>query len=121
MFDKELLISADVFDDILEQADHLLRNKYGDAAASLIGASLESTLRKLCVKRRIQLSGKETLEPLNELLVKDGAYNQVVKKRITALGAIRNNADHGHHDQYKQSDVEDMLKWVRDFIGEYLK
>lgn len=120
LFDRDLLISADAFDDILDQAEHLLENKYRDAAAVLIGAALESTLRKMCARSGIGLTGYETIEPLNVKLAGQGVYNKLVQKQITAWADLRNNAAHGHFDNYSQSNVEDMDKWVRSFLEQHL-
>lgn len=120
LFDRDLLISADAFDDILEQAEHLLENKYKDAAAVLIGAALESTLRKMCAQSGIGLTGYETIEPLNVKLAGQKVYNKLVKKQITVWADLRNNAAHGHFDNYNQSNVEDMDKWVRSFMEQHL-
>ncbi|MFQ5886533.1 MAG: HEPN domain-containing protein [Anaerolineae bacterium] len=128
LFERELLISADVFDDFLEQAEHLLENKYKDAAAVLIGSVLESSLRKMCVTHGIDVTDKTgivitdtaTLAPLNDALYKGKIYSKLVHKRITVWADLRNNAAHGHYDQYTQSDAEDMAKGVRSFVTEHL-
>jgi len=128
LFERELLISADVFDDFLEQAEHLLENKYKDAAAVLIGSVLESTLRKMCVKHGVDVTDKTgaiitdtaTVAPLNDALYKAQVYSKLVYKQIIVWADLRNNAAHGHYDQYTESDVEDMDKWVRSFITEHL-
>ena len=44
----ETLVSAEIFRDFLEIAEHLLENNYYHPAASLIGATLEDGLRKIC-------------------------------------------------------------------------
>ena len=80
-FDQDLLITADAFGDILEQAEHLLNEKYKDASAVLIGAVLEAALRKLCDKNGIAYSPKDTINPLNNLL-KDIVYNRIVHKQV---------------------------------------
>jgi len=128
LFERELLISAGVFDDFLEQAEHLLNNKYKDAAAVLIGSVLESTLRKMCVKHGIDVTDKTgaiitntaTIAPLNETLYKAEVYSKLVYKEIIARADLRNSAAHGHYDAYTQTDVEDMGKWVRSFVAEQL-
>lgn len=128
LFERELLISADVFDDFLEQAEHLLENKYKDAAAVLIGSVLESSLRKMCRKHGVDVTDKTgaiiidtaTIAPLNDELYKAQVYSKLVYKQIIAWADLRNNAAHGHYDQYTQSDVEDMDKWVRSLVTEHL-
>lgn len=119
-FDEELLITADAFADILEQAEYLLDKNYKDASAVLIGAVLESTLRKLCDKDKLSYSKDTTINPLNDILKKNGVYNALIHKQIVAWADIRNNASHGHFDKYKKEDVLDMLKWVKKLLGNYL-
>lgn len=128
LLSRELLITADVFDDFLEQAEHLLENKYKDAAAVLIGSVLESTLRKMCKKHGVDVTDKTgaiitdtaTIAPLNDALYKGKVYSKLVHKQIIVWADVRNNAAHGHYDRYTQSDVEDMDKWVRSFVTEQL-
>jgi len=128
LFERELLISADVFDDFLEQAEHLLESKYKDAAAVLIGSVLESTLRKMCKKHGVDVTDKTgaiitdtaTIAPLNDALYKGKVYSKLLHKQIIVWADIRNNAAHGHYEKYTQSNVEDMDKWIRSFVTEHL-
>jgi len=128
LFERELLISADVFDDFLEQAEHLLENKYKDAAAVLIGSVLESSLRKMCKKHGVEVKDNTgavttdtaTIAPLNDELYKAEVYSKFVYKEIIAWADLRNNVAHGHYDKYKQTDVEGMDQWVRSFVTEHL-
>ena len=119
-FDQDFLITADAFGDILEQAEHLLDENYKDAAAVMIGAVLESTLRKLCEKKQILFSPKDTINPLNNLL-KDKAYNRIIHKQIIAWADLRNKAAHGNFEKYNTLQVIDMLKWVKEFVASNLQ
>jgi hypothetical protein len=119
--DIKYLVRADLLDDFLSQAEELCREGYCAAAASLAGGVLEDTLRKLCDKRGISYPDKTKIDALNSNLAKVSAYDKLVQKEITAKADIRNNADHGHFDKVKGADVEDMLKWIRRFIRDYLK
>ena len=114
-----MLITADTFDDILAQSEYLLEGGYKDAAAVLIGAVLESTLRKLCDKNGLIYADKTTINPLNDLL-KDKTYNALVYKQIIAWADLRNNAAHGHFDKYDKKQVQHMFEWAKDFIGNQL-
>jgi hypothetical protein len=118
-FDQELLITADAFGDILEQSEHLLNGNYKDASAVLIGAVLESSLRKICDKTGISYSPMDTINPLNNLL-KDKAYNRIIHKQIIAWADLRNKAAHGKFDGYTSNQVSDMLKWVQDFVSAHI-
>jgi len=115
-----LLVRADVFDDFLEQAQFLFEQGYHQPAAVLAGAVLEDTLRKLCERAAIALPSKPKLDGMNSELAKKNAYNTLVQKRITWLADIRNKAAHGQWSEFSSSDVEDMLRQVRQFVTEFL-
>jgi hypothetical protein len=116
-----LLVRAELLDDFLTQAGALLNQGYHVPAASVAGAVLEDTLRKLCDKHAIVYDpAKSNLNILNTELARVGIYDKLVQKRITAEADLRNSADHGQFGNVKPRDVEDMLSWVRRFVEEYL-
>jgi hypothetical protein len=117
----ETLVSASVFSDFLEMAEHLLDNGYKHPAASLTGAVLEDGLRRICSNKNIPVKSDDGIHSLNNKLVQNRIYNPLQQKQIQVWNDIRNNADHGNFDQYEQDDVEDMLKGVRKFLTDYLK
>lgn len=119
LFDVRRLIEADVFDDLLEQAEHLLASGYHVAAASLGGAVLEDSLRKLSVQHSVPVPAKTKIDSLNAGLAKAGVYTKLQQKRITAITDVRNNADHGHTDQFSGEDVRRMLAEVRELLTKY--
>ncbi len=121
LFDMRRLISAEILGDFIEQAEVLLANGYHVPVASLAGAVLEDTLRKLCDKNSISIPKSTRIDSLNAELARAGIYDKLVQKRVTALADIRNNADHGHFNKFKIEDVEDMVKWIRTFAADYLK
>src|SRR5438309_1717122 len=100
------LVEAEVLDDFIEQAERLAEAGYYPAAASLGGAILEDTLRKICDHRSIEYPPKTSIEVLNVALAKAEVYGQLQKKRITHLAELRNKADHGQFDQIKRDDVD---------------
>jgi hypothetical protein len=116
----EALVSAEVFSDFLEMAEHLLEQAYKDPAASLIGAVLEDGLRKICAKNKITVKSVEDISSLNKKLADAQTYNRLMQKKIQVWNDVRNNADHGKFDEYLKSDVQDMAKGVRDFLAQYL-
>lgn len=121
LLDMRALISAELLGDFIDQAELLLNQGYYVPAASLAGAVLEDTLRKLCELQNILVAEKTKIDRLNVDLVKAGIYNKLVQKRITVLADIRNNADHGHFDEFKREDVDDMVKWIRRFTSDFLR
>ena len=120
LFEIRSLVTAEVLDDFLEQAEHLFAQGFHTPAASLTGAVLEDALRKLSEAKGIPVPEKTSIDKLNAELAKAGVYDKLVLKRITAIADVRNNADHGHFDKFKKEDVEDMLKWVRRFSADFL-
>ena len=111
------LVQAEVFSNELDQARELLSASYASAAAVIAGVVLETNLRELCVQRNIA-TGK--LERMNADLVKAGAYNVLVQKKITALAAIRNSAAHGNTTEFKFEDVSVMLAEVERLLEGWL-
>jgi len=117
----EVLVSAEVFSDFLDMAEHLLNNGYKDPAASLIGAVLEDGLRRICGNNDIPVKSDDNISSLNRKLADKDVYNRLQQREIEVWNKLRDYADHGHFDQYKQDDVTDMLKGVRSFLSDYLK
>jgi hypothetical protein len=115
------LVEAEILDDFTEQAERLAATGYYHAAASLGGAVLEDTLRKMCDHRSVKYPPKAGIEVLNVELAKAAVYDKLQQKRITHLADLRNKADHGEFDKVKPDDVEDMLKWIQRFTAEFLK
>ena len=123
--DFRKLLQAEIFADFLEMAEHLLNEGYKDAAAVLLGAVLEDSLRKLSNTRglpTIAASGKPlTIEPLNVALAKVGAYGPLVQKQVTTWANLRNDAAHGHFTKYDSEQVKQMLLFVQKFCLDYLQ
>lgn len=124
LFDLRLLLQAEVFADFLEMAEHLLSKGYKDAAAVLLGAVLEDSLRKLAESQRVPTTGENekplTMDPLNVALAKAGAYGPLVQKQITTWANLRNDAAHGNFSKYDAEHVGQMLLFVQKFCAEYL-
>jgi hypothetical protein len=115
----EELIHADLFGDFLEMAAHLLKNKFKDAAAVITGSSLEAHLRQLANKAGVPVEDQEgrplKAERINADLAK-ALYGKGDQKLVTAWLDLRNEAAHGHYENYDESQVRLMLDGVRDFI-----
>ncbi len=121
LFKVKTLIEAEMFDDFLEQAEHLYSKKYHQPAAVVAGAVLEDGLRKLCVRNGIELGDKPKLDWMNSQLsnTNNNVYNKLQAKNIVYLADIRNNAAHGKWEDFTKEDVDKMLKGVRVFMVEH--
>ncbi len=119
LFETRTLIEAEVFDDLLEQAEYLFNSGYYLPAAVMAGGVLEDALKKLCERSSVSLPSKPTIDPMNVGLAKAGLYSTLVQKKITALADIRNKAAHGKYHEFSKDDVKEMIAQVRSFMEKY--
>ncbi|WP_179347809.1 DUF4145 domain-containing protein [Winogradskyella pacifica] len=117
------LLSAEIFTDFIEMAEHLLNENYKDASAVMIGSVLEEHLRQLCVKNGIDITSEKAgkqipkrADLLNAELTKATIYNKLDQKNVTAWLDLRNKAAHGKYGEYTKEQVELMLQSVIDFM-----
>ena len=117
------LISAEIFSDLLEMAQHLLDEGYKDPAAVMVGSVLEEHLRQLCQKHSIPTEITKQGRPhpkkadaLNADLVKKEVYNKLDQKQVTAWLDLRNKAAHGKYQDYTKEQVSLMLQSLSNFM-----
>ena len=117
------LISAEIFSDFLEMAQHLLDEGYKDPAAVVAGSVLEEHLRQLCQKHDIPTETTKQGRPqpkkadaLNADLTKKQVYNKLDQKNVTAWLDLRNEAAHGKYQEYTKEQVSLMLRSLSDFM-----
>ena len=117
------LISAEIFSDFLEMAQHLLGEGYKDPAAVMAGSVLEEHLRQLCQKHGISTEITKQGRPqpkkadaLNADLAKKEVYNRLDQKNVTAWLDLRNKAAHGKYQEYTEEQVALMLQSLSDFM-----
>ena len=120
------IVSAEIFSDFLEMAEHLLLNDYKDAAAVMIGGVLEEHLRQLCLTNKIDVSYEKDgkiiplkADRMNSELSKSEVYNKLDQKGVTTQLDLRNNAAHGNYTEYDKKQVEMMYDFVLNFISKY--
>ena len=118
------LVAAEIFTDFLDMADHLLDEGYKDAAAVMVGSVLEEHLRRLAALHKVNTTWTDKkgdvrpkkADTLNAELQKAGAYNMLNQKAIVEWLELRNNAAHGHYDQYTADQVRLMHQGVLGFM-----
>jgi hypothetical protein len=121
-------IEAEFAADYMGQAESLLSEgqsgKFDHVpAAVLAGAVLEKTLRDLCKRQNPSIptvkdnGDKKSMNPMIDDLKKADVYNQLRAKQLRSWAHIRNSAAHGEFDQFTRTDVEQMLKGVKDFLS----
>jgi hypothetical protein len=113
-----------MFADFLEQAEYLVgEGGFKDAAAVIAGSTLESHLRQLCEKHDIN-GQRETnrgwkpieTSALNDALSKQGVYNRIEWRTVQGWLDLRNDAAHGHYDNYALEQVRQMIEGIRGFM-----
>lgn len=94
-------------------------------AAFLAGAALEDALRRLCDARGLPYDAQHaTIAKLQAALYQPSKQVEIISgsenKQITAWGATRNEADHGHFTKITHSEVMAMALGVRGFVDKHL-
>jgi hypothetical protein len=122
----EELIHGELFSDFIDMARHLSSEGYKDPAAVIVGSTLESHLKKLCIKFSIETTfekdGKnisKKADKLNSELLKEGAYSKLDQKNITAWLDLRNKAAHGHYGEYTREQVDLLIDNISNFIARH--
>jgi hypothetical protein len=127
-----LRVEAEVAANYMSQAEALLGEgvpgKFDHVpAAVLAGAVLEKALRTLCNQQQppiVTTDAKgipKTLNPLIDDLKKAAVFNELKAKQLRAWADVRNKAAHGEFDQFKKSDVEQMIQGINIFLADHLK
>jgi hypothetical protein len=114
------IISAEVFGDFLEMAQHLLDEGYKDPSASLTGAVLEDGLRRIARNNDITVNDGDDLSSLRDKCAGKKIFNNLVRQQITAWTTLRNSADHGKFSEYTAQQVASMISDVRSFLGSHI-
>jgi hypothetical protein len=115
----EDLVSAEIFDDLLGQADYLESEGYFLAAGVLGRAVLEEHLRNWCQSAGCSpAKQKPTLGDFNMALRKAGAYNVSVMKHVDSMIAVGNDAAHNKPGLTREA-VARLLRDLPEFLGKY--
>ena len=112
---QELLIAAEVFDSVLEQAKHLNDAGYKDSAAVLARVVLEDSLRRLA--REASLDDTVKAAVINNSLKTAGKYPQPQWRLIQVWLDIGNAAAHGNFHEYNKDDVEKQINGIELFLA----
>jgi len=118
-----LSVSAAVFDGILDEADYLLSKGYQRAAAVLMEAALEESLKTRARAIGLEVGPKDTLTPvITKLKAPDvQALNEFEAKRLESLAKMRNVAAHGGEFDYQAEQVRQALAEVRSTLEQMLR
>jgi hypothetical protein len=121
-------VRAEAEDEVLEQAEGLLRDGLLAASAVLAGGALEVHLRRLCAKNSLTLPpGHGSIEKYNAAIAQARnagltIYEKPDQSLVTAWGQLRNEAAHDpaqFNAARKRTDVQQMVDGSRFFISRY--
>ena len=117
------MIDAELFTDILEQAEYLLSKGFVGASAVVAGVALESHLRKLSEKNSIKITKDDgsymNADTLNGELRKKEVIDKTTNKSITGWLGLRNDAAHPDTKEINEGLIEPMIAGIRVFIQQY--
>ena len=120
------IVSAEIFGDFIEMAQHLLAEGYKDPAAVVTGSVLEEHLRQLAGKHAVpvefEVKGDHVPKKANVLnadLKKAGVYNALNEKNVIAWLDLRNKAAHGHYTEYTAGNVDLMIQGILQFMASF--
>lgn len=120
--DYHLSVASAVFGGLLDEAEYLLTKGYHRAAAVLIGAALEESLKSRARSVPLEIMEKDTLVPVIYKLKTPqvGVLTEVQAKRLEAIARLRNDAAHGGEFNYKPEDVKEAFLESQAVIGRIL-
>jgi hypothetical protein len=117
------LLAAEILADFTEMALHLLEGGFHDAAAVIVGSTLEEHLRQLAGGAGVDVTlniGPDVVpkkaDRLNNDLASAGVYSKLDQKSVTAWLDLRNKAAHGKYKEYSREQVALMHQGVLDFM-----
>ena len=120
------LVLAEIFSNYLDMANYYLDENHKDAAAVIIGSTLENHLRSLSTKNipPPQVTSNTPITPktanaLNDDLYKAKVYDKVNHAMVGSWVKIRNEAAHGNYQVITKQQVELMLTGVRQFVASH--
>jgi hypothetical protein len=117
----EELVAAEIFTDLLGIAERLIRKGALAAAVTAACAVLEDVMRRSARHRKIAI--RENVDDLTELNAKmaaAGVYGSALQKRIDGWAAVRVSAEGASLESDSRTEVEALLRGVRDFVNDHL-
>lgn len=113
-FSLRKLITADIANTEVEEAEVLLVNGFHRAAGSIAGVALELHLKTLCDINGLSYPPKATIQPLLQSLQKGNILDITDIKHIEYLASIRNKCS--HPKDVSEAEVQALIEGVKKII-----
>ena len=122
IFNIRTLISAEIFEDFIEEAKELIEKSYIDVAAAFLRTIILKSFRKLCEKSNIELSGKAGFEVMSVELVKKGVINESEKKIFAGYYSYVTDVQYGKigRDKIDITQLNEIISSIQRFNANYL-
>lgn len=117
LFDIKQILQADIFDNELDAAKELNKNKFYRAAGVLVGVVIEKHLAQVCEDHNVTVRKKNPgISDLNQLL-RDADVIDIPQWRFNQhIADLRNICGHNKDVEPTQGQIEDMLSGVSKVI-----
>jgi hypothetical protein len=117
LYDIRLHLQAEMFDDELEAASYLLKNRFLRAAGAMAGVVLERHLNQVCLKSGVKLSSKKhlSISDYNDALQREKIIDTADWRKIQHLGDLRNKCDHSKEVDPTDNDIRELIEGVTKF------
>lgn len=112
-------LQIDVFDQEIDSARELLKNKYYRSAGAVCGVILERHLKIMAAKVGIVFKKDPTLNDYNQELYKAGSLNSTQFKFISFLSDIRNKCDHAKTEEPAKEEIEKLIAGTDEVVKTY--
>lgn len=110
------LMTAEICDDLLEQANELFNVGVALAPGVLGRAVLEEHLRKLCDRHACLPTNRPTINDFNQALYKAGHLDKIAMKNVEAMAATGNHCSHNLKPELPAAEVRKFLDDVQHFL-----
>ncbi len=111
--DIRYLLHADIFDSLVEQSDELSRQGHLVPAAVLGRIVIERWLYDEADRHGVAVADDDKSSSVNDRLKKERVFATAKWRRVQGFLDVGNAAAHGKTDEFNESDVHQMLDFIR--------
>ena len=115
IFDVELDVAGDIFEDFVVLAKRALAENNKDVAAVLASAALEDALKRYAMLNDLDV-GDATMSNVINALKSKSLVSGAQKSMLTAMLQIRNAAMHADWKKITDPDVSGLIGFVEQFL-----
>lgn len=104
------ILEAELFDNELDSARHLLKSGYLRAAGAICGVILETHFSNIVNNRSLKMTKKDpSINDYNELFKQENVYDIINWRFVQHLGDIRNLCDHKKSREPSKDEIQELI------------